>query len=1109
MKHFIGYLAVAALIFSSGGGNPAYASTQNVTDAFRTENSVKFLKEVRKTENDRSAFKNAAIEKQLKRKQTAANIPQMGVPTVITTPSIELQSVRPLDNDENARITLDVQMDWGNGTGYRMLLDADATMLQGDYFNGYGMDLSAMDECEYTMPVGAAQSEESVMPGTKLSIDIPDGVYDYAVANYTMGVLMIPSFGDGSGDDMHFVGGYEYVFTVVKAIFNDDCVLSCDGTADLAVTAISSPTSGYNTDAETVTATIENVGESVVQQFVASYSVDGGAAVYETVNEAVEPGGTLEYTFKQQADLSAGGLHTVKVSVEADGDAMTKNNSMTVQVNTIQPMELPYTCGFDESEDAAEWNVIDANEDGVSWYMSDGVAAIDYNMDSPLDDYLVMVNPVSLPVGYSHVTVTYNAVGEGFPESFEILYGTSADVEQMTVLRKFENVMQAAEAWVMPINLEITEAGDYFFAIHATSQANMYGLMIDEFEIAEGRGTGNPDLTVAGIELPLSSCSLTGNEEIGATIVNDGSAAVTSFTLECYVNGTLLGSQKFDVAIAEGESTRVTFDKAADMSQPGVYEVTVTITGMEQSAEDEPETNTGNNTAKAKVTHFTPADVPFNTDFSDETQRGDWVCEDVSWAYASPTESMACYGTSQLFSRGINLEAGKTYRLTYTYRAGATVWGYVFPESYTILYGRDGERLSERDVLQEVTDDYTQEVYATGYADVKIDETGVYSFSFKQDEPLGFFDIKSISVTEVVPYDVKVETVAGLPSMLPVGQAGALPVRVGVTNWGSETVSGEVTVTSGGKVVGTAGYGNLAAGDSELVSVAVSMSEAETGNVDLKVSVSITGQTDSNPADNETEASIELTDDELAYDHATDEMYNSSYAISFGEERGTAAIGIYIGAATSMKAFSVGWGAASGEEIGLYVYEWNPDAEPDEYGYIPVGKEVLGMTASQGTENGQIEYLLEEELILTPGHYLLGVEFNSGLVADRVATGQTYTIGEYTTGEQVLVPQVANFGTVAIRAILDDGSGAVDAVSMPGTSLTLYPNPVSETLTIKSAGMVIDAVEIYSASGNTVCGKTAVGGDTFGYDASGLAPGLYFARVTTATGVEVIKFVVK
>lgn len=1027
---------------------------------------------------------------------------------VITTPSIELQSVRPLANDENARITLDVQMDWGDGTGYQMLIDADATLLQSGYYSGYLIDMGAFGECEYTMPADAAQSGASVTAGTKLSIDIPDGVYDYAVANYTMGMLVIPSVGDGVGDDMHFVGGYEYVFTIEAYGSLDNCVLSCDGTADLAVTAISSPTSGYNTDAETVTATIENVGETAVQQFVASYSVDGGAAVYETVNEAVEPGGTLEYTFKQQADLSAGGLHTVKVSVEADGDAMTKNNSMTVQVNTIQPMELPYTCGFDESEDAAEWNVIDANEDGVSWSMSDGVAAIGYNMDLPLDDYLVMVNPVSLPVGYSHVSVAYNAA-ESFPESFEILYGTTSDVEQMTVLRKFENFVAAVTPYNTLINFEIAKAGDYFFAIHATSAANMYGLIIDEFAINEGRGTGNPDLAVGKIELPLSSCSLTDEEEIGATIVNDGSAAVTSFTLECHVNGALLGSQKFDVAIAEGGSVNVTLDQLADMSQPGVYEVKITITGMEQSADDEPETNTGNNTATAEVTHFTPADVPFNTDFSDETQRLDWVCEDASWTYDETEGAMNCYGPSQLFSRGINLEGGKTYRLTYTYKAGINAWGYVFPENYTILYGRDGEALSERYVLQTVEEDYTEELYISDYANVRINETGIYSFSFKQDEYMGYFYIKSISISEVASYDAKIETVAGLPSMLPVGQAGALPVRTVVSNCGTETLSGEVIVTSGGKVVGTAAYEELVADDSEVVTVDVSLPEAVAGDVDLKISVSITGQTDSNPTDNEIGASIELTDDVLAYDHATEEMYNSSYAISFGEERGTAAIGIYIGATTSMKAFSVGWGAATGEDIGLYVYEWNPDAEPDDYGYIPVGKKIFGMTASQGVENGQIEYPLEEEQILEPGHYLLGVEFNSGLVADRVATGQTYTIGEYTTGEQVLVPQVANFGTVAIRAILDDGSGSVDAVSMSGASLTLYPNPVSETLTIKSAGMAIDAVEIYSASGSAVCGKTAVGGDTFGYDVSGLAPGLYFARVTTATGVEVIKFVVK
>ena len=116
--------------------------------------------------------------------------------------------------------------------------------------------MGALGECEYPMPADAAQSGASVTAGTKLSIDIPDGVYDYAVANYTMGMLVIPSAGDGVGDDMHFVGGYEYVFTIEAYGSLDNCVLTCDGTADLAVTAISSPASGDYTYAEPVSAPI-------------------------------------------------------------------------------------------------------------------------------------------------------------------------------------------------------------------------------------------------------------------------------------------------------------------------------------------------------------------------------------------------------------------------------------------------------------------------------------------------------------------------------------------------------------------------------------------------------------------------------------------------------------------------------------------------------------------------------------------------------------------------------------------------------------------------------------------------------------------------------------
>ena len=41
--------------------------------------------------------------------------------------ALRLADTRPFASKENARITLDVQMDWGDGTGYQVLLDADAT----------------------------------------------------------------------------------------------------------------------------------------------------------------------------------------------------------------------------------------------------------------------------------------------------------------------------------------------------------------------------------------------------------------------------------------------------------------------------------------------------------------------------------------------------------------------------------------------------------------------------------------------------------------------------------------------------------------------------------------------------------------------------------------------------------------------------------------------------------------------------------------------------------------------------------------------------------------------------------------------------------------------
>ena len=45
---------------------------------------------------------------------------------VAHAPVMKIREIGPAAvADGNARVTLDVQMDWGDGTGYQLLLDAD------------------------------------------------------------------------------------------------------------------------------------------------------------------------------------------------------------------------------------------------------------------------------------------------------------------------------------------------------------------------------------------------------------------------------------------------------------------------------------------------------------------------------------------------------------------------------------------------------------------------------------------------------------------------------------------------------------------------------------------------------------------------------------------------------------------------------------------------------------------------------------------------------------------------------------------------------------------------------------------------------------------------
>ena len=123
-------------------------------------------------------------------------------------------------------VTLTAGDVWEDGTGYQMLLDADATAFgtiipETGGLTTYGdADASMYAEFEYKIPENAdgALNTVNMVMNNSVSIMMPAGVYDYCITNPTPGDRMWIASDQGPQpgryDDFNFQGGYNYIFTI-------------------------------------------------------------------------------------------------------------------------------------------------------------------------------------------------------------------------------------------------------------------------------------------------------------------------------------------------------------------------------------------------------------------------------------------------------------------------------------------------------------------------------------------------------------------------------------------------------------------------------------------------------------------------------------------------------------------------------------------------------------------------------------------------------------------------------------------------------------------------------------------------------------------------------
>ncbi|MBR3798914.1 MAG: choice-of-anchor J domain-containing protein [Bacteroidales bacterium] len=128
-----------------------------------------------------------------------------------------------------------------------------------------------------------------------------------------------------------------YNITDMFYIVLDDLSVYVDQSTDAAITGITAPSHGdYSTcaltNAEQIKINILNNGGAAISNFEVSYTINGGAAVTETVTASVAPAQTYEYTFNQTADLSTVGTYTIAASINLTGDEVAANNNANMTI---------------------------------------------------------------------------------------------------------------------------------------------------------------------------------------------------------------------------------------------------------------------------------------------------------------------------------------------------------------------------------------------------------------------------------------------------------------------------------------------------------------------------------------------------------------------------------------------------------------------------------------------------------------------------------------------------------------------------------------------------------------------------------------------------------
>ena len=214
----------------------------------------------------------------------------------------------------------------------------------------------------------------------------------------------------------------------------------------------------------------------------------------------------------------------------------------------ILPILLLFLCGtpsvlfaqekvwettFASSEEFNQWQVIDANDDGVTWRFNRastrGNAGYGYHYSNGGDDWLI--SPKITLDEAAQLMVKYNYCGSFYSEKLEVYFGHSPEPEEMKLMATYDNLKD--QTYTSCFFAEVAKDQSFYIAFRAASLPNKQQLFIASVEVSSmgvdaAKDCQNKAVSQSGLTLATDTRYVVAGENSPIDfVVYDGTTEVT------------------------------------------------------------------------------------------------------------------------------------------------------------------------------------------------------------------------------------------------------------------------------------------------------------------------------------------------------------------------------------------------------------------------------------------------------------------------------------------------------------------------------------------------------------------------------------------------------